>query len=256
MYRIAAIYRREFSYFFNSPVAYAVITVFLILAGYFFYNLLGYFNLLSIQVMQNPVRARALNLTDSVVGPLLGNMSTILMLILPLLTMRLLSEERRAGTAELLFTYPISDWDAVLGKYFATITVFIVMLVMTMVYPAVLTRYTDPEPGPLITGYLGLFLMGSSFVAMGLFFSSLSESQMVAGVSTFGCGLLFLVVGWIAPFVSPVVASVLEQLSILEHFQGFARGVIDTTDVVYYLNVIVFFLFMSVRVLDSNRWRS
>jgi ABC-2 type transport system permease protein len=255
MTRVAAIYRRELLFFFNSAVAYAVMTVFVLLAGYFFYNLLAYFNLASIETMQNPVGARGLSLTESVVRPLFGNISVVMLLILPLLTMRLLSEERKSGTAELLFTFPISDWDAILGKYFATVTVYASMLALTVLYPLLLAKYTSPEPGPILTGYLGLFLIGAAYVAMGLFFSSLSENQLVAGVATFGCGLLFLIVAWLTPFVSPGVALVLHQLSILEHFESFSGGILDSNDVVYYLNFTVFFLFLTSRVLDSQRWR-
>jgi ABC-2 type transport system permease protein len=255
MSRMLAIYRREVSYFFNSTVAYAVLFVFLLLAGYFFYNLLAYFNIASVRAMQNPL-AGGPNLTDAVVQPLFGNIAIIMLLIVPLLTMRLLSDERKSGTAELLFTYPISDWDAIVGKYLATVTVYAVMLAMTLLYPYILSIHADPEVGPIVTGYIGLFLMGLSFVAMGLFFSSLSENQLVAGVATFGCGLLFLLIGWIVPFVPPGVASIISQLSILEHFAGFARGVVDASDVVFYLNCIAFFLFLTARVLDSQRWRS
>ncbi len=256
MSKMVAIYKRELLYFFNSPVAYAVIAVFLLVSGYFFYNLLAYFNLLSIQVMQNPMVARTLNLTEGVVHPLFANISVILLFLLPLLTMRLLSEERRTGTAELLFTFPISDWDAILGKYLATLTVFVTMIGLTALYPLLLFKYATPEPGPILTGYLGLFLIGAAFIAMGLFFSSLGESQLVAGVSTFGCGLLFLLIGWIGPFVSPSAAAVLSQMSILEHFESFSQGVLDSNDVIFYVLFATFFLFLSSRVLDSNRWRS
>jgi ABC-2 type transport system permease protein len=254
--KIAAIYRRELSYYFQSPVAYAVITVFLLLCGYSFYNLLGYFNLTSIQVMQNPLQARALSLTASVLAPLFANMSSLLLLILPLLTMRLFAEERRSGSAELLFTYPVTDWHVILGKFGSAVTVLVVMLAMTLPYPALLYYFASPEPGPIFSGYLGLFLMGVSFVAMGTFFSALGDSQLVAGAFTFGCGLLFLMIGWITPFVPATAAAVLDELSVVRHLEGFARGVIDTNDLVYYANLSAFFLFMCARVLDSARWRS
>ena len=247
--KTGAIFRRELLYAFNSVVAYAVTTVFVLLAGYFFYNLLGYFNLASIQAMQNPAGAPGLNLTDGVVRPLFGNVAVILILILPLLTMRLISEERKSGTAELLFTFPISDWDAIVGKYLATLAVYVVMLILTVLYPLLLFKHTNPELGPIITGYLGLFLVGAAYIAMGLFFSTLSDNQMVAGVATFGCGLLFLIISWLTPFVSPTAASVLDQLSILEHFNSFSMGVLNSNDIVYYLSFIFFFLFLSSRVL-------
>lgn len=256
MHKTFAIYRREIAYYFQSPVAYAVIAIFLLLAGYFFYNLLGYFNLSSMQAMHNPTRMGSQNLTSAVMQPLLGNVSNILLLLLPLLTMRLFAEERRSGAAELLFTYPVSDASVILGKFAAAVTVYVVMLAMTLPYPALLFHFGNPEPGPIISGYLGLFLMGVAFIAMGTFFSSLSDSQLVAAVASFGCGLLFLIIGWMAPFVSPGLAAVLEELSIVRHLDGFARGVIDTNDIVFYACLTVFFLFLCARVLDSARWRS
>jgi ABC-2 type transport system permease protein len=250
---MVAIYMRELFYFFNSIVAYTVITIFTLLAGYFFSTRMALFNLLS---MQSSYPMRQLSLTDVVIRPLFGNMSTILLLILPLLTMRLLSEERKSGTAELLFTYPISDWDVIFGKFFATLTVFAAMLALTLLYPFLLAQYAAPEPGVILSCYLGLFLMGMSFIAMGLFFSCLGENQLVAGVSTFGLGLLFLIIGWVAPFVSSSMGNVIDQVSILYHFQNFSIGIIDSNDVVYYILFSAFFLFLSSRVLESNRWRS
>jgi ABC-2 type transport system permease protein len=254
--KTVAIFRRELLYAYNSVVAYAVTTVFVLLAGYFFYNLLAYFNLASIRVMQTPGATRELSLTDEVVRPLMANIAAILMLILPLLTMRLFSEERRSGTAELLFTFPISDWDAVWGKFLATLVVFASMLMLTALYPLLLVKHASPEAGPIITGYMGLVLVGAAYIAMGMFFSSLSDNQMVAGVFTFGAGLLFLIISWITPFVSPNAAAAIDQLSMLKHFESFSMGVLDSNDVVYYLSLVAFFLFLSSRVLDSNRWRS
>ena len=256
MSRAVAIYRRELGYFYNSFVAYIVTMVFVLLAGYFFYNLLGYFNLASVQVMQNPTAAQRLSLTESVLQPLFANMSVVLLLIVPMLTMRLLSEERKMGTSELLFTYPISDWDAILGKYFAAVTVLSGMIAITLLYPLLLNRYAAPEWGPVVTGYAGLLLLGMAYTAMGLFFSSVSENQIVAGVLTFGASLLFLIIGWTVPLVSAPVARVISEVSVLEHFTGFSKGIIDSNDIVYYLNFSVFFLFLCSRVLESNRWRS
>jgi ABC-2 type transport system permease protein len=253
---IVTIYRRELGYFFNSIVAYIVMMIFMLLAGYFFYNLVAFFNIASIRVMQNPLAAQQLSLTEGVLQPLFGNISIVLLLIMPMLTMRLLSEEKKLGTAELLFSYPVSDWDVILGKYLAAVTVLITMLSLTFVFPLMLTQYADPEWGPVITGYLGLLLLGMAFIAMGLFFSSVTENQMIAGILTFGVSLLFLIIGWIVPFVSTGAARVISQVSILEHFDGLSKGVIDTNDIVYYVSFSVFFLFLCSRVLESNRWRS
>ena len=255
MSRILALYRRELAYYFQSPVAYAVTTLFLLLSGYFFYNLLGYFNLESLRAMQSPMQARMLSLTSSVLAPLFGNMSSVLLLMLPLLTMRLFAEERRSGSAELLFTYPVSDAQVILAKFLAAVTVHACMLLMTLPFPALLYYFAHPETGAIISGYLGLFLMGVSFIAMGVFFSALTDSQLVAGALTFGCALLFLVIGWITPFVGSGAAAVLSQLSMVKHMEAMARGVIDTNDLLFYVNLTVFFLFLCARVLDSARWR-
>jgi ABC-2 type transport system permease protein len=245
--KFLALYRRELAYYFQSPVAYAVVAVFLLFGGYSFYNLLGYFNLLSIQVMQNPLQARSLSITASVLAPLFSNMSTILLLILPLLTMRLFAEERRSGSAELLFTYPVSDTSIIAGKFVAAVTVLAVMLAMTVPYVALLALFASPEPGPVISGYLGVLLMGVSFVAMGTFFSALGEPAH-RGCDDLRLRLLFLVIGWIAPFVSPV-ASVLDTDHRL-YLEGFARrhrhqrpGLLRKPHRA--------FLFLSARALDS-----
>jgi ABC-2 type transport system permease protein len=250
-----AIYRRELAFFYNSIVAYIVMMIFSLLSGYFFYNLLAFFNLASMRVMQNPVASQQLSLTEGVLQPLFGNLSIVLLLIMPMLTMRLLSEERKTGTAELLFTYPISDWDAILGKYFAAGTVLFTMLGLTLIFPVLLGNYADPEWGAVVSGYLGLLLLGMAYIAMGLFFSSITENQIVAGILAFGFSLFFLIIGWIGPFVSPGAAKVIAQISILQHFDSFSRGLINTNDVVYYVSFSIFFLFLCSRVLESNRWR-
>lgn len=255
MSRVAAIYQRELRYFYNSIVAYVVTMVFVLLAGYFFYSLVGFFSIASSQVMQNPLAARQLSLTESVLRPFFANLSILLLLIVPLMTMRLLSEEKKMGTAELLFTYPISDWDAIVGKYLAALSVIVIMLGLTLVVPLMLQRHAAIEWGPVITGYLGLLLLSAAYVAAGLFFSSVSENQIVAAVLTFGFSLLALLLVWITPFVSSGIARVVAEISITSHFDGFSKGLIDTNDVVYYVNFSALFLFLCSRVLESNRWR-
>ena len=255
MRRVAAIYRRELAYFYNSVIAYVVTMVFVLLGGYFFYNLVAFFSLTTLQTLQNPLAAQQLSVSEGVLRPFLGNLSVVLLLIIPLLTMRLLSEEQKLGTAELLFTYPISDWDAILGKFLAAVSVVAGMLAMTLILPLLLEWRVDLEWGAVLTGYLGLLLLGMAYVSAGLFFSSISENQIVAGVLTFGFSLLVLLIGWVTPFVSTRVARVVYEISILEHFDGFAKGIFDTNDLVYYVNFSVLFLFLCSQVLESGRWR-
>ncbi len=256
MQRLAAIYRKELKSHFQSVTAYVTIGIFFIITGYFFVNIFKFYNLLSLQSARDPSIAESLNIIERVMRPLFSNISIVLLLVLPLLTMRLIAEERKQGTFELLLTYPVRDIETVGGKFLATLTTFAVMLAGTLLFPLLLSIFADPEPGPIITGYLGLFLMGCMFISIGIFFSSLTNHQLVAGISTFGVALLFLVIGWASPFVSPAASKVLLQFSLLKHFESFAKGVLDTQDITYYLFTTFFFLFMTLKSIESNRWRS
>lgn len=230
--------------------------VFLFLTGYFFFSIFRFYTVLSYQAARNPQFTRDLNLMEGIMRPLFNNISIILLLVLPLLTMRLLAEERKQGTFELLLTYPVRDGQVIAGKYLASLTTFAVMIGATLLYPLFLETLAEPEWGPILVGYLGLFLVGCTFVSMGIFFSSLTNSQLAAGVLTFGLSLFFLIIGWAAPFVGPKSSKIIAQFSLLQHFSSFSKGVIDTQDVSYYLFLMVFFLFLTVRSLESTRWRS
>ncbi len=256
MRKFTAIYSRELKYYFRSITAYVVISIFLVLSGYFFFSIFRFYNVLSLQAIKNNDFSGNLNLVDGVMRPVMGNISVILLILLPLLTMRLLAEEKKQGTFELLLTYPVSDLEAVAGKYLSALTIFAVMLSATLLYPVLLLVFADPEIPPIISGYFGLFLMGASFIAIGTFFSSLTSSQLVAGVSTFGVSLLFLIIGWTAPLAGPVLSSILSEFSILVHFESFSKGVIDTKDITYYIFLTGFFIFLTLRSLESARWRS
>ena len=176
MNNIWAITKREVRAYFNSPIAYAVIAVFLLLIGFFFYSGIWYFNAQAMQMAQNPYYAQQVNINQMVFSPLFHNMSIILLLVLPLLTMRLLAEEKKLGTEELLFTSPVSINQIVLGKYFASLVVLAAMLGLTAI-PALFTfAYGNPELVPWLNGYLGLFLLGGAFISVGIFFSSLTEN--------------------------------------------------------------------------------
>lgn len=187
--------------------------------------------------------------------PLFSNIRVIMLLVMPVLTMRLFAEEKKTGTMELLLTYPVRDGEVLLGKYAAVVTLFLAMLSLTAVYPVMLTYFAQLESGPLLTGYLGLVLMGATFLAIGVLASSLTENQIVAAVITFGILLVFWVIGWSADFAGPSLGKLLSHLSILEHFDGFGKGVIDTKDVIYYLNFTILCLFLTLRSLESKRWR-
>ena len=253
--RVWPIFKKEMRLYFTSPVAYVVLTIFLVIAGWFFYNIFAFFTLASMQSAMNPAMARELNVTDSVMRPLVSNISVILLLLMPLVTMRLFSEERRSGTIELLLTYPVRDGAVLVGKYLAALALYALMLALTLLYPGIVVYFARLEWGPLVTGYAGLLLMGGTFIAVGIFASSLTENQIVASITTFGILLILWVIGWSADYVGGVWGKVLQHLSLIEHNDNFAKGVLDTKDVVYYLNFIALALFLTLRSLEARRWK-
>ena len=253
--KVWPIFKKEKRLYFTSPVAYVVVTIFLLIAGYFFYSIFAFFTLASMQSAMNPAMARDLNVTDSVMRPLFSNVSVILLLLLPLLTMRLFAEERRSGTIELLLTFPVRDGAVLVGKYLAAFALYAIMLGLTVLYPGIVAYFARLETGPVFTGYLGLLLMGAAFIAVGIFTSSLTENQIVAAITTFGTLLIFWILGWSADYAGGAVGRVLQHLSILEHNESFAKGVLDTKDIIYYLNFTILALFLALRSLEARRWK-
>jgi ABC-2 type transport system permease protein len=202
-----------------------------------------------------PQFGQNLNITENVMRPLFTNMSVVLLFFIPMLTMRLFAEEKRAGTMELLLTYPVRDGEVLAGKFLAATGLYAVLLALTLLYPGLVAYFTRVEWGPILTGYLGLVLVGATFLAVGLLISSLTENQIVAGFGTFGVLLGFWVIGWGADFAGGAMRTVLQYLSITEHMDGFSRGLVDTKDLVYYASAIVLALFLTLRSLESKRWR-
>jgi len=249
------IFKKELRSYFVSPVAYVVMVMFLVIAGYFFYSSFAFFNFIGFQAMANPMLARNLNVTEGVLRPLFSNLGVVLLFIMPLLTMRLFAEEKKQGTMELLLTYPVRDLAAVLAKFAASLGVYTLMLALTALYPVLLGVFGTPEVGTILAGYLGLFLLGAAFIALGALASSLTENQIVAAAISFGALLLFWVIGWSSQFAGGQGGRLLSHLSLLDHFDGFPKGIIDTKDVIFYLYFIVFFLFLTLRSLESQRWR-
>jgi len=253
--KVWPIFKKEMRLYFTSPVAYVVFFIFLLISGYFFSSLFAFFSLISLQAAMNPALARDMSVTEGVIRPLFSNVSVILLFLMPMLTMRLFAEEKKSGTMELLLTYPVRDGEVLVGKYTAALTLYAIMLGLTTLYPGMVAAFAKLEPGQIVTGYLGLLLLGAAFLAVGVLASSLTENQIVAAFANFGVLLVFWTIGWSADFAGPTWGKLLSHLSILEHFDNFAKGVIDTKDVIYYLNFIVLCLFLTLRVLESKRWR-
>ena len=255
MTNVWTITKKELRTYFTSPIAYVVFTVFLVLVGFFFYSIVSWFNSMSLQMSQNPQYYSQLNINRQVFTPLFHNMSIILLLMLPLLTMRLFSEEKKIGTEELLYTSPISVAQIILGKFIASLLVLLGMLGLTLVFVLLTFLFGNPEIMPLLTGYLGLFLMGAAFISLGIFFSALTENQIVSAILTFGSLLLFWIINWASASASGFLKDVLNYVSILQHFDNLTQGILDTTDVVYYLSFAFFGLFITHAAIQSRRWR-
>jgi len=251
-----AVLRKELAIYFATPIFYITGFFFLLLGGYFFYANTLYYSLVSFQAAQNIQLATHLNPLQMVFRPLFATLAIVLLLLVPLLTMRLLAEEKRAGTAELLFTYPLTDWAIILGKFAAALLVYAIFLGFTVLYALAFSAVGPLDWGALAAGYLGLLLLGGGCLALGLFASSLTENQIIAAVSSFALLLLFWVIGWQQDIGSPGWGGFYTALSMMDHFDGFIRGVIDTRDLVYFLSFIYFFLFLTKRQLESRRWRA
>lgn len=249
------VFKKELRLYFWSPVAWILCAFFLVIAGFFFREIFRFFHLSSMQAAMNPAMGGSLNPTESVMRPLFSNLSVVLLFFMPMLTMRLFAEEKKSGTIELLLTYPLRDGEVLAGKFLASGALYLFLLSLTLLYPGLLAYFTRLEWGAVLTGYLGLLLAGAAFLAIGIFMSSLTENQIVAGFSTFAVLLIMWVIGWGAEFATGIWRTVIQQVSIIEHMDSFGKGVLDTKDIVYYLSVIGLALFLSLRSLESKRWK-
>jgi len=254
-------------FFFVSPIAYVVLTGYVVLSGWFFFNLLVQFNrvISMYEMMRRPDIASRLNLNELVMLPLMYNMTIVLLLMVPLITMRLFSEEKKLRTDELLLTSPIAVNAIVLGKYLASLFFLLVLLGLTLIYPAILFHYGQPPPelGPIVAGYIGLFFLGAAFMAVGLFASSLTENQIVAGFLS----MVVLYIFWLADSAGALFNSIglhvnvdlvrfIRALSLRSHHAtSFMVGVIRLEDTVFYVGLIAVMLFITAQLVASRRWR-
>jgi len=252
---VLAIFKREVRTYFTSPIAYALLTIFAIICGFMFTSILAQFQRASFQSAMNPSMAQGMNATEWVVRPLLRNVAVILLFLMPIVTMRLLAEERRTGTLELLFTFPIRDVELLGGKFLAALAIFLVMLALPLINILMLASLAPLEWQAIGVAFAGLMLLGMTFLAIGLFCSSLTENQIVAAVLTFGAALLFWIIDWSADSTGGTLGQVLNHLSIIRHFDSFQRGVIESKDLIFYLNFTIFGLFLTMRAVESHRWR-
>jgi ABC-2 type transport system permease protein len=228
--------KREFRAYFNSPVAYIVVTVFMLIVGYLYWSQL---------FLEKQTELRYyFSLT-----PL------VFTFIIPAITMRLLAEEKGSGTLEMLITMPVRDWEVVLGKFLAGMAMLAALVFMTMFYGVTLSVLGPVDKGPMLTGYLGLLLMGGSYVAIGVMASSLTRNQIVAFILAFAISFAFFIFGQIVQYAPDWLAPVLSFLSMGNHFESLSRGVVDSRDLVFYLSVMMVSLVIATASLESRKWK-
>ncbi|MGI8671912.1 MAG: ABC transporter permease [Luteitalea sp.] len=251
-----AIARRELHAYFSSPIAYIMVGLFALLFGWMFYSFLSFFSEQSLRMSQFGMAGpHALNVNEMLIRPLLLQAGIIILIFVPTLTMRTFAEEKRSGTIELLLTSPLTDWEIVLGKFLGAVGLYAVMLLLSSLNLVWLFVYGDPELAPVVTGFVGLLLLGAGFIAIGLFLSNLTRNQIVAGLLTYAALLMLLLVSWVGESAGPVGKAIVSALSVFQHFEDFSKGVVDTQHVIYYLSVITFGLFLTARSVDADRWR-
>jgi len=249
------IWRKELNSYFRSPIAYGVIAFFGLISGYFFYVAIVFFVQASIQSAMTG-QGQPMSVNEQVIRPIFSNISVIGLFLIPMITMRLFAEEKRTGTIELLVTSPIRDLEIIMGKWLAAMTLYAVMLVVSLLSMATLFVYGKPDWRPMAVGYLGLLLQGGCLLAIGTFISTCTKNQIVAGVAGFSVCLLLWVLDWMSSFQDSVSAKAISYLSVLQHFDSFSKGVLDSKDIIYYVSAIFIGLFLTARSLESLRWRA
>ncbi|MBM4121980.1 MAG: hypothetical protein FJ249_05240 [Nitrospira sp.] len=253
---VGAIVAKELRSYFVSPIVYVVGSVFLLIFGVLSYAYVVLAGSQAVRMMQLQGTAAQLNLNDLVFRPTFGSMAIVLLLALPLLTMRLFAEERKLRTFELLMTSPIGINEIVFGKFLGAYVIFLGLLGLTGLVPLVLSMYSSFDWNPILTGYLGLALLGALFVAAGVLASALTENQIVAAFLSFGLLLLVWLLGGLGAILGDTpLGNIFAYLSFFEHFDRLVRGLIDTKDLVYFLCGLVLLLFLAHRVVEAQRWK-
>ncbi len=255
-----AVYRKEMGHYFVSPIAYIVVGVFLVLSGYFFSLFLAEAIREAFERGLEGMQyggGLGFDVPGLVLRAFFGVLGTMLLFLMPMLTMGVYSEEQKRGTMELLMTSPVTDAQIVLGKYLASLSLFAIMLLPTIAYQIFMLLHTEPSPPwrVLLAGYVGLLLLGGALLAVGSFLSSLTENQLIAAVLTFSVFLLLWVIDFGGRGTGTTGGAILQYLSVIRHYDDFTRGVVDTSSLVFYGSFILLGIFLTIRSLDSMRWR-
>jgi ABC-2 type transport system permease protein len=250
-----AVFKREMQAYFAQPIAYVMMGGLLLIVGFLYYLSFRWFLGVSFEAMRNPMLARELDLGTMVVGATIGTIGVVSVFTLPLLTMRLWAEEKRAGTAELLLTFPLRDSDIVLGKFFAVLAVYGVLLLLTACYPLLASTVGRLDAGPILSAYAGTLLLGAALLSWGFLCSTWTENQIVACALAWAGCLFFWLIGHTADFAGGKLGSLFKHLSLANHHDNFVKGIVETQDVAYFVLFTLFCLFLTLRAIEATRWR-
>jgi ABC-2 type transport system permease protein len=255
MSNVLAIAHKELKSYFASPIGYLVIGSFALVYGFFYVVMEEFFVRASLQMGQMGGGPQTANVNEMMIRPLMQNVLILVLFITPMLTMRTFAEEKRSGTIELLLTSPLTDFQIVFGKFLGAMTLYAATLGVTLLHIALLFLVGTPEWKPIATAYLGIFLFGGCFISLGMFISSMTKNQIIAGTVSFVAFLMLWIINWIGSFSGPTVSALTSYLSVVDHIDDFWKGVIDTTHLIYYTSFIAFGLFLTAKSVDMERWR-
>jgi ABC-2 type transport system permease protein len=252
MRNILAVAGKELRAYFHSPIAYLVMALFAVLCGFFFYNYTAAFVVQTFRMMATGQMSPNVSINEYIIRPLFeGVLTVVLLLLIPLLTMRLFAEEKRSGTIELLLTSPLTDLQIILGKFLGALALYTVLMLLGFLYIGLLFLYGNPNAKPLLGDAIGLFLFGGALLSLGMWISTFTKNQIIAGVVAFALFLLLYVFDWVNAYSSSTAGRVMSYMALTTHFDNFAKGVIDSSDVVYYLSVIVMGIFLTARSVEA-----
>ena len=247
--------RKELQSYFTSPIAWAVMALYAVIFGYFFYAATAYFVQAGME-SQMMGRSFPMNINEMIIRPVLMNISVIGLFLIPMITMRVFAEEKRTGTIELLVTSPVSDAAIIVGKWLAAVLLYASVIAVASLTVSFLFVWGKPDWKPLVIGYLGLLLQGGALIAIGTFQSTTTKNQIIAGVAGFVISLLLWVIEWVSQFSNTVGGKVISYLSVVTHLEPFTKGVLDSRDVIFFATLTFLGLFLAARSLESLRWRS
>jgi len=257
MRNVLAVAGKEIRAYFHSPIAYLVMTIYTVLCAFFFYNFPATYVVNSFRFQMSGMGGPPPSLNEFIIRPLLeGVLTVVLLLLVPLITMRLYAEEKRSGTIELLLTSPLTDLQIIFGKFLGALLLYAVLIALTFLYLGILFIYGNPNAKPLVANALGLFLYGGALLALGMWFSTFTKNQIIAGAVGLAAFLLLYVLDWVTAYSSSSVSRVMSYMAFTTHFENFAKGVIDLTDLVYYFSVIILGVFLTARSMEALKGRT